>query len=95
MIQSVSYRSCQSSKPSEKLERWRDACNDDPIDSWLLAKFKLVSAREKVWQKERPRWDSNPQPPGPKPDALSIAPRGLSASPIPPQQLYSGIENWP
>ena len=28
------------------------------------------------WGKERPRWDSNPQPLDPKSSALSIAPRG-------------------
>ena len=34
-------------------------------------------------KKERPRWDSNPQPSDPKSDALSIAPLSLCCQPFP------------
>ena len=52
-----------------------------PFQAALCSKQqKTTNRRRKKRKKSRTRWDSNPQPLGPKPNALSVAPRDHSCT---------------
>ena len=46
-------------------------------------KINLYTEIEEGKRKDRTRWDSNPQPLGPKPNALSVAPRDQGSKQFP------------